>query len=150
MNFKDPAVIYSNASEDCHLWGDPNPCKDDNTNVAMGTFAILMALTICVTLFWAYNMYLLKKSGRLNITKIPLLLFQLTSFLTLACKAHSSLSRPHFLLCRLQGEVRNVHIQHTHESSLLHVRLHGLQLHDELVSGRILKVQRERHSKKLV
>ena len=89
MNLRDPRCLSENES-DCHLWEDPNPCKDDNTHLAMGTFALLTALTLCVTGFWGYNMYLLNKSGRLKRTNLPLLLFQLTSLLTLICKRQLS------------------------------------------------------------
>lgn len=60
---------------DCRTWGDPNPCKDDNTNLARWTFAILLTLTIAIIGFWGYNVYLLNKSGRLKRTNQALLLF---------------------------------------------------------------------------
>lgn len=72
---------------DCTTWDDPNECKDDNTVPAMWTFGILLCLTIAIIGFWGFNVYLLNKSGRLKRTNQALLLFQLTSLLTLICKA---------------------------------------------------------------
>lgn len=83
------SVLNSFDISNCSTWNggnDPNPCKDDNTYPAMWTFGILLTLTIAIIGFWGYNVYLLNKSGRLKRTNQALLLFQMTSLLTLVCK----------------------------------------------------------------
>ena len=123
---------------------DPNPNKDDNTYMAMGTFAFLMALTLGVIAFWAYNVYLLNQSGRLKRNNMHLILFQFNSLLTLICKDDPQMKLSHppysplYILHGLCFMVWCLQIQHIHVASLLRLRLHGIQLHDELVRHLIM------------
>ena len=112
--------------------------------MAMGTFAFLMALTLGVIAFWAYNVYLLNQSGRLKRNNMHLILFQFNSLLTLICKDDPQMKLSHppysplYILHGLCFMVWCLQIQHIHVASLLRLRLHGIQLHDELVRHLIM------------